>query len=33
MEMGLVFALWDTLMQTVSAVALVVVAIKLGKTD
>ena len=33
MEMGMIFALWDTLMQTVGSVALVVIAVKLGKTD
>ncbi len=31
MEMGMVFALWDTLMQTTVAVSLVVIACKLGK--
>lgn len=32
-SMGMIFALWDTLMQTVGSVALVVIAVKLGKTD
>ncbi len=29
MEMGMVFALWDTLAQTVGAVSLVVIAVKI----
>tara|TARA_R100000458_G_scaffold56081_1_gene60644 strand:+ start:1271 stop:1426 length:156 start_codon:yes stop_codon:yes gene_type:complete len=31
MEVGLVMALWDTLMQTAGAVSLVVIACKIGK--
>ena len=31
MEIGLVVALWDTLMQTAGAVSLVVIACKIGK--